>query len=357
MRIRFITSTPWNVERGSGTYVGIAALVASLRSLGASVEMITPSFSLPIYTLQRLIFNRTLAFRSKSDCDITVGFDMDGYTIANHRGIHVAAIKGVIADEMRFESGLTRATMQIQAACEKLHVQRAQAVITTSEYSANSIRELYGVHQNPIVIPELIDLASWNQISVANPARPAAGKFVVFSVCRFYPRKRLSVLLRAAAVLRPKIPGVELRIIGGGPEEQKLKALCRSLDIHVVWLGNVSRSELAREYNQCDVFCLPSVQEGFGLVFLEAMASGKPIVAARAGAVPEVVKHGLLADADDTDSLANAIEKLYRLPRLREELGAKSREYVRRFDSQIVGTQFLQELERILACSDPCWPK
>ena len=351
MRIRFITSTPWNIEHGSGTYAGIAGLAAVLRNLGATVEVITPTISAPTYTLQRLIFNRMLAFRTLAPCDITIGFDMDGYAIAHRTGIHIAAIKGVIADEMRFESGVTRATMRIQAAREKLHIERARAVITTSEYSAHRIQELYGIANKPRIVPELIDLSSWKKVSLAHTAQPPTDKFVVLCVCRFYPRKRLNILLHAADVLRAKVPGFELRIVGGGPEERKLKTLCKNLrlDNSVKWLGTISRSDLVQEYNQCHVFCLPSVQEGFGLVFLEAMASGKPVVATRAAAVPEVVKHGLLTDPEDAPALARAIEELYRSPQLRNELGQKGCEYVQKFDAVAVGSLFLHELEDILS--------
>jgi len=105
---------------------------------------------------------------------------------------------------------------------------------------------------------------------------------------------------------------------------------------------------LAREYNQCDVFCLPSVQEGFGIVFLEAITAGKSIVAARAAAVPEVVKHGLLAEPDDENSLAEAIEGLYLEPELRESLGEAGREFVKQFDAPVVAKLFLDEIQRFL---------
>ena len=72
--------------------------------------------------------------------------------------------------------------------------------------------------------------------------------------------------------------------------------------------------ELAAEYNRCHVFCLPSVQEGFGIVLLEAMAAGKPMVAARAGAIPEVAPHAALVEPDSAEALAAGIEMLYRSP-------------------------------------------
>jgi glycosyltransferase involved in cell wall biosynthesis len=356
MRIRFISSTPMNVFQGSGTYVGIETLARSLRSLGAQVDIVAPRLHLPILTLQRLWFNQSLRLRSrfqpqKEECDVTVGFDMDGYTIAgNAPNIHVAAIKGVIADEMRFETGLTKATMRIQAACEAKHVRRADFVMTTSSYAVSRIQQLYGVSQPPRIVPELIDLAAWADL-VRNNAPPPTDKFVVLTVCRFYPRKRLSVLLDAANRLRSRIPRLELRIVGGGPEEDCLHALCRekNLEAIVVWRRNISNTELAREYSQCQVFCLPSVQEGFGIVFLEAMANAKPIVAARAAAAPEVVKHGLLAEPDNSEALADAIERLYRDPRLRESLGNAGREFVHHFDAPVVGRMFLRELQDFVA--------
>ena len=117
VRIRFVTSTPLDIRRGSGTYVGMHVLARALTALGHRVEFVTPRVHLPVYTAERLLFNRLL--RRAPDFDVTVGFDMDGYRIAD-----VAALKGVIADEVRFEAGLTRLTMGMQARCERLHVAR-----------------------------------------------------------------------------------------------------------------------------------------------------------------------------------------------------------------------------------------
>jgi glycosyltransferase involved in cell wall biosynthesis len=350
MQVRFITSTPWNVARGSGTFVGIATLAAALRALGVTVELVGPKFSLPNYTLQRLVFNRMLSLQKSRNWPVTVGFDMDGYTLAGKgQGLHVAAIKGVIADEMRFESGLTRATMRVQAAREKLHLHRADRVITTSQYSASRIQELYGATDPPRVVPELIDLSAWTRLLAAHPATPAEDKFIVLCVSRFYPRKRLHVLLDAAGRLRNRIPELEVRIVGHGPEAARLNTLWQKLKLEniVTWLGDVSQEQLAKEYKQAHVFCLPSVQEGFGLVFLEAMASGKPIVAARAAAAPEVVKHGLLVEPESDSALADGIEQLYRDPALRGELANAGRELVKAFDAPLVGSQFLQELKQV----------
>ncbi len=350
MHLRFITSTPLNLEQGSGTFAGISLLARVLRDSGQTLELVTPKFHLPIYTAERLLFNERLRLRPGFQGDAVIGFDMDGYALAGKGRPHIAAIKGVIADEMRFESGFTRATMQIQAGCEHLHVQRADLVIATSRYSAERIRELYKITREPSVVPELLDLASWRQLLEANPAPPAENKFTVLSVCRFYPRKRLHILLGAADLLRDKIPGLAVRVVGGGPESARLQSLWRDKNLRniVSWLGDVSQAELAREYNRCHIFCLPSVQEAFGIVFLEAMAAGKPIVAARAGAAPEVVRHGILAEPDDEQSLADGIERLYRDSEMRQTLAASGSRFVRQFDAPLIAQEFLATIRPVV---------
>jgi glycosyltransferase involved in cell wall biosynthesis len=348
MRLLFITSTPSNVSEGSGTFVGRSTLETALTSAGVTVEVVNPGLMFPVYTIRRIMFNEMLRHRRWGDYDAFVGFDMDGYSLRRTRTIPmIASIKGVIADELQFESGITRATMSVQAAFEKRNVSRADLVITTSNYSATRIQELYSVTPFPRVVPEAIDLAEWQELFRRNADVLCGGRFIVLCVCRFYPRKRLSLLLRVADRLRGRIPGLEIRIVGSGPDEGRLRDDWRRMRLEnvVTWLGTISQNELAAEYKRCKVFCLPSVQEGFGIVFLEAMACGKPIVATRASAVPEVVKHGLLVGRDNEEQLADAIERLYKDPSLRDSLAAAGLEHVKRFDAPRVAREFVAQVE------------
>lgn len=344
-----ITAIPLNVRQGSGCYVATRTLVEGLRRLGVCVSMITPRVRTPIFLATRVLFNERLRWRAFHG-DATIGIDADGYSIAGRRksAPHIACIKGVLGDAVRFEKGATRASMEYQARLEAKNAQRADLVITISNYCAERLNELYGV-KNAVVVPELIDLEAWSRRLHSNPGSPDPEKFTVLSVCRFYPRKRLDVLLRAAACLRKTILRLEVRIVGNGPEYSHLQQLCGELSIRPIvrWLGDVSAARLAEEYNRAHIFCLPSEQEGFGIVLLEAMAAGKPIVATRSAAIPEVVSSGILVKPDDCDALAEAILHLYRRPDLRDSIGAAGRSDAERFDVNRVAPEFLSEVAKI----------
>jgi glycosyltransferase involved in cell wall biosynthesis len=171
----------------------------------------------------------------------------------------------------------------------------------------------------------------------------------VLSVARAYPRKRLDDLLAAAVMLRNRIPDVQVRIVGDGPESERLRRLHADLGLGdtAILLGEASRAELSVEYVSADCFCLPTIQESFGLVFAEAMAAGLPVVACRAAAVPEIVadgQTGLLVPPRRPDELATAMETVLMNHGLRKELGDRARQRVEAYDLDRVTGAFLEVL-------------
>ena len=113
----------------------------------------------------------------------------------------------------------------------------------------------------------------------------------------------------------------------------------------VTWLGDISRAGLAAEYNRSHIFCLPSVQEVFGIVLLEAMAAGKPIVAAHAAAIPEVAPHATLVEPESAESLAAWILDLHDSPEAhaaRAAQSAKGLAWVEQLDAPLVARLFVE---------------
>jgi len=349
-RLDFITAIPQDVRRGSGCFVGIQTLAKGLAALQCNVNMVIPKLHLPVFGLERVLFNESLRFHTFTPGAITVGFDADAYAVAGRKGHpHVASIKGVMADVLPYERGAAKASMAFQARLERRHARRADLVVTPSHYCAEQLEELYGV-RNAVVIPELIDLAQWDDLLRNVPPSAPTGRFVVLCVCRFYPRKRVDLLLRAAAILQPRMPELEVRIVGGGMETAPLRRLCQELRLEktVEWVGDATLRRLAEEYQRSDMFCFPSVQEGFGIVLLEAMAAGKAIVATRSAAIPEVAPHAWLVEPNSAEALAAGIEGLYTDSELRARMGTLGRRFVERFEMMRVSQVFLDTVSKLL---------
>jgi glycosyltransferase involved in cell wall biosynthesis len=299
--------------------------------------------------LRRWLFNRRLARRNYDGFDAVIGFDLDGFLIPPLPIPRFACLKGVIADELRFESGLTRQSLQIQASWERQNVRNATEVIATSNHSRDRIIDYYGEVNKIVVVPEMIDLVRWRDLFLRVTAGEGqrldpAGTIRLLTVCRFYPRKNLDVLLRAVSILNRSSRQCELRVVGNGPMGRKWRRLVRelSIDDSVVFVGDVSQEDLAAEYVRADMFCMPSKQEGFGIVLLEAMAAGLPIVATGATAIPEVVPHAVLVDGDRPEIWASAIAELGSNVTRMDEMRRRGVERVQSFDSVAVAKKLLQ---------------
>jgi glycosyltransferase involved in cell wall biosynthesis len=215
---------------------------------------------------------------------------------------YVLALKGIAADEARFSRSISeRLLLSTLARWEKSNAEGADLVLVPSAYSAEIARTEYGCRDGRLrVVPEPIDLSLWEP---HHPPLPLPSRPTILSVARQYPRKDTGTLLRAALRVRREIPELHLRIVGGGPDLETLRGLSHKLglDRSVTFHGAVQDDrEVRAAYQEAHLFALPSLQEGFGIVFLEAMASGLPVVATRAGAAPEVI--GWSASASTTSS-------------------------------------------------------
>ncbi|TAN24219.1 MAG: glycosyltransferase family 1 protein [Acidobacteria bacterium] len=329
----FVSGTAANVRQGSGTFVGIAALQASLRALGSRVELVAPAAASPS-AWRRLAFNWRLRGQAWPEGAAVIGFDWDGLFVPRSR---IACIKGVLAEEMQFEHGVPRVRLWMQSRLERRRVRQAHRVLTTSRYAAAAIERRYGVPADRIrVVAEMLDVGAWERELEQAPVVPDR-PLTILCVAHLYPRKDVGTLLRATSRLPES---VRLRIVGDGPERKRLERMGGRAS----FLGHIPRAALLQEYRNADVFCLPSRQEGFGIVLLESMASGLPIVAARAAAIPEVVAEGtnaLLFAPGDPGELADALQRLLADARLREQMAAASRRHVRKFEAAVVAEQFL----------------
>jgi len=358
VRVAVLSSTPANPTEGSGTFVATAGLVAGLRACGVDVSVRDLGVRTGFHTFDRWRYNAGVALRPP-DADVVIGVDLDGFLWARRRARppstvpprsrprFIVSLKGVIADELTHERGWVRQLLAVQARWERANARRADVVVAPSRYAADTATRLYGLDARTVCVrPEPIDVAGWRARLAAAPRR-APGAPTVLTVARMYPRKHLDDLLDAARLLAPRIPDLTLRIIGGGPEALALRAQRDRLGLgdRVRFLGEVGAAELAIEYVNADLFCLPSVQEAFGIVFVEAMAAGIPVVACRAAAVPEVVEDGrtgVLVAPRRPDSIADAIEGLVRNAELRKALGAAGRHRADTYDLPRVARAWLE---------------
>ncbi len=221
-----------------------------------------------------------------------------------------------------------RVGTMMESSCLRL----ADAVYSSSECSATWCERYYGLNREGVpVLHTGVDTGNFYPRPVPKFKRPT----IIF-VGRIDEHKGVVLLVEAACQLAKRYPDLQVRMFGRGDAAllRKLRAMAgaaghpRLLDFP----GFIDRQDLPLHLSRSHVFAAPSEYEGGpGLVYLEAMACGLPVVACSSGGVSEVIRdeeHGLLIPPLDAEALVNALDRLLRDVALREAMGARARRHV-----------------------------
>lgn len=192
---------------------------------------------------------------------------------------------------------------------EKLALRRARRILCVSEFTRREMQRRIDLPDDRYeVVPNALDPFFAED---ASGESPVGGLPVILSVARLDSAERykgVDHLIEALPAVRQAVAGTRLRVIGSGDDLPRLTALAaqRGVADSVEFSGFADDQKLRDAYRDCTLFALPSQGEGFGIVFLEAMARGKPCLGTRAGAIPEIIDEasGALADYGDVPQIA-----------------------------------------------------
>jgi len=226
----------------------------------------------------------------------------------------------------------------------------ADRVLAVSSFTRDRLVRDFGVAPERIrLVPNGVAIERF--IPGSDPSEP-----FVLGVGRLIERKGFDRLIEAFASVAGDFPGHRLRIAGKGPEEAKLRALIDRLGMagRIELLGPVSDADLLDLYRRCALFAMPNRAladgdtEGFGLIFLEANACGKPVIGGRAGGAVDAIvdgETGLLVDGDDVAAIADALRALLGDPALRDRLGRGGLAHARRLGWDHTARLFLEAVD------------
>ena len=229
--------------------------------------------------------------------------------------------------------------------------------------SQNTVKYLAN-HIDPkkvVVINPGVELYAFDDAIAAGQAyRQKRGwneKVIVLTLARMDPRKNQSMVLRAVAAMKDRHPNLVYVVAGGGQLREQLQKEANDLGVAdiVEFPGEVDGATKLALYGCCDVFAMPAIQvgtdvEGFGMVFIEAGACGKPCIAGASGGQAEAVtdgESGFVVDGKNLDAVAGALDRLLADAALRERMGKAGRKRAESLDWQAVVQRTVDLVEKI----------
>ncbi len=311
---------PGDLQSLTGGYAWDRRIIAELQALGLRVQVLPLSPRFPAPDAEALEDARS-RIASLPDGAVLLADGLAWGVLDTLAEEHAARLR-IIAlchHPLGLESGLTPARAAVLRRSETRVLQAAAAVVVTSPATAATLVQEFGVARERITVV----LPGTDPV----PPAPCSGEPpVLLSLATLTQRKAHDVLIAALAQVRD-LPW-RARFVGGTHFDPAwvdfLRTQVNSLGLAERIASVGSTATPAQEYRQADLFVLPSRYEGYGMVFAEALAHGLPVIAARAGAVPEVVPQdaGLLVPVDDADALAAALRRVLSEPTTRAALRA-----------------------------------
>jgi len=235
-------------------------------------------------------------------------------------------------------------------ALRRVMVKMADACISNSRAGETYLKEIlkanpHRVFAHPYEVPSLTSLPITD-----NPTLfPSLVKPIFLFVGGIIPRKGLQCLLEACVILNKRgVKDYSLMIVGDGEQRQELEQFCQdnTLTEQVAWIGRVGYNELGNYFNQADVFVLPTLEDTWGVVVLEAMMLGKPIICSKMAGVSELIaegKNGYTFDPSLPNSLADLMELFIKNLGLTVAFGTASKCLMNQYSPE-AGAEFLKQV-------------
>lgn len=310
---------------------------------------------LPLFLAMELVYTIWVARKEEVDLLHTHWIVPQGLigAICVHllRCPHILSVHGTdvnIAAESRVIGGLTRF---VTRNCDK--------ILTNSTYTRNVLISIDPSADDKVeVIPMGVDIEKLRNAQNGNDTKTSGAPHILY-IGRLIDWKGLEYLIEAFAIVSHRVPGVQLVIGGEGPEEGKLKQQVEHLGLSesVQFVGFIESQDLSRYYHEAAVFVLPSIQtkgqtEGLGVVLLEAMACGTPVVGSNVGGIPDIIKdgwNGYLFQERSPTQLAERIILLLENSAIREQFQENGlRTVYENYSWEQVSLKFIRKYERLV---------
>ena len=286
--------------------------------------------------------------------EILVGVDtmLAWFTLPACLGLNV---KQVAWEHASFDQDLGR---RARRSARRIAAKRFACVVVLTETDRQQWLDAIG-RQAPITC--IANPLPFHPMEVSSTTLPKTGPGKVLAVGRLVHAKGFDILLHAWQLALPSVPGWHLEIVGDGECGDALRQLCNSLGISAHVTLSPATREIEDHYRQASLFCLSSRHEGFGMVMVEAMAFGLPVIATDCPVGPRALlrhdENAMVVPVDDARRLANGLVTMIRDPGLRERLARRGMETARVYDPDAIAARwehlFVQITNRPLAGNRP----